>query len=239
MREAGLGKDRGGLGELAPIERGTLQDRLYRQLRDGLIRGGFDAGEVFRIQDVARRMFTSTMPVRDALGRLVSEGALETMPNRSVRVPPLTLDRARDIVRARRLIEGALVALAIPRLTEADLADLDALTDLYEAAADTRTVADLNHDFHFLIYRRAGAPVMLAFVESLWMQAGPYVRAAARLHSPVIDASATLHHRGLITAARRRDAGAAAAALGADIARVFVILERAAPAVWQSEKVPA
>ena len=47
----------------------------------------FDAGEMLRIQDLAETLQTSTMPVREALGRLVSEQALEALPNRSVRVP--------------------------------------------------------------------------------------------------------------------------------------------------------
>jgi DNA-binding GntR family transcriptional regulator len=42
--------------------------------------------------------------------------------------------------------------------------------------------------------------VLLPIVESLWMQAGPYVRAAARLHSPLTDRAATHHHRGILSA---------------------------------------
>jgi DNA-binding GntR family transcriptional regulator len=225
-----------GLAGLAPVGRVTVQERIYRQLRDGLIRGGFDAGAVFRIQDLADRMSVSTMPVREALGRLESEGALETMANRTVRVPPLSPGRAREIAEARALIEGELAARAVAHLTVADFDRLDALTAEYEAAPDTRTVADLNHSFHFLIYRRAAMPVLLPFVESLWMQAGPYVRAAARRHSPLTDASATLHHRGILAAARAGDPDRTAAELRADIGRAFAILDRAGPEVWQAQE---
>lgn len=222
----------GGLSGLAPVDRETLQDRTYRQLRAALIRGGFDAGETFRINDVARRMSVSAMPVREALGRLISEGALESGPNRSIRVPPLTALRARDIASARALIEGELAGRAIAHLSAADLARLDRLTASYDAAREMREIADLNHGFHFLIYRRAGSPVLLQFVESLWMQAGPYVRAAARRHSALTDAAATLHHREITEAIRDGDAARAAAALRADIGRVFAILERAGAEVW-------
>ena len=40
------------------------------------------------------------MPVREALGRLVSEQALEALPNRSVRVPLITRERLDDLARA-------------------------------------------------------------------------------------------------------------------------------------------
>ena len=96
----------GGLDQLAPIGRETVQDRIYRQLRDALTGGCFDAGEVFLAGDIAARMSVSSMPVREALARLVSERALEAMPNRRVRVPPLSLERARDIAAARSSDKG-------------------------------------------------------------------------------------------------------------------------------------
>lgn len=226
----------GGLTALAPVGRETVQDRAYRQLRDTLIRGGFDAGEAFVVGDVAQRLGISSMPVREALARLVSERALETMPNRRVRVPLLTLERARDIARARTLIEGELAMRAVPRLGPGDLDRLAALTRDYETATDARDIAHLNHAFHFHIYDRADSSVLLPFVESLWMQAGPFVRAAARHHSPLTDAAATLHHRGILDAIGRGDADAVAAELKADIGQAFAILERAGPAVWQQQE---
>jgi DNA-binding GntR family transcriptional regulator len=226
----------GGLDRLAPVGRETVQDRIYRQLRDALIRGAFDAGETFLAGDLASRMSVSSMPVREALARLVSERALETMPNRRVRVPLLTLARARDIAQARALIEGELASRATANLGAPDIARLEALTEDYEAALDTRAVANLNHSFHFLLYSRAQSPVLLPFVESLWMQAGPYVRAAARRHSPLTDPSATLHHRGILAAARAGDPRRVAAELAADIGQAFAILERAGPEVWAARE---
>ena len=42
---------------------------------------------------------TSTMPVREALGRLITEQAIEALPNRTMRVPPVTLARIDDLLR--------------------------------------------------------------------------------------------------------------------------------------------
>jgi hypothetical protein len=47
----------------------------------------------------------------------------------------------------------------------------------------------------------------MPIVESLWMQAGPYVRAAAKLHKPLTDTAATLHHRGILEAIAGRRQG--------------------------------
>ncbi|WP_412050018.1 GntR family transcriptional regulator [Hoeflea sp. Naph1] len=227
--------DRRGLDQLSPVTRETVQDRIYRQLRDSLIQGRFDAGEIFLTGDIAHRMSVSSMPVREALARLVSERALEAMANRRVRVPLITLERARDIARARALIEGQLAALALPKLTPDDIARLDALTTEYDATHDAREIASLNHAFHFQLYQAAGSPVLMPVVESLWMQAGPYVRAAARLHQPLTDSAATLHHRGILAAIAAGDAERVSRELVADINQAFAILERADPAFWVAE----
>ncbi len=223
-----------GLEALALVGRETVQDRVYRQLRDALIHGAFDAGETFPVAELAQRLGVSSMPVREALARLVSERALEATVSRRVRVPLLTLARARDVARARVLVEGEMAVTALPRIDPEDLAMLEAATRDYEAARDLRELARLNHAFHFGIYARAGSPVLLPMVESLWMQAGPYVRAAARLHSPLTNPSATLHHRGILHAIQAGDAGRMADELRADVVRTFAILERAGPGVWAS-----
>tara|TARA_R110002049_G_scaffold10127_3_gene50435 strand:- start:144129 stop:144845 length:717 start_codon:yes stop_codon:yes gene_type:complete len=235
----GSGWADGGLDQLSPIGRETVQDRIYRQLRSALIRGGFVAGETFLAGEVASRMSVSSMPVREALARLVSECALEAMPNRRVRVPLLTLDRGRDIAAARCMIECDLARRAMTHLSQADINELEDLTQAYDAADDPREVSHLNHAFHFAIYNKSGSSVLLPFVESLWMQAGPYVRAAARQQSVDSIASATRHHHGILGALRKGDSVALTAALEADIRTAFAILEAAGDEFWAEQEAAA
>ena len=234
-----------GRGALTPVGRETLHDRVYAELRRSLIHGVFVSGEMLRIQDLAERLRTSTMPVREALARLVSEQALEALPNRSVRVPVITRERLEDLARARVLIEGEVTARALPRLQFGDFARLTALTHECEAAfqvrsdANIRRATELNHAFHDHIYKAAGSPVLLPMIESLWLQSGPYVHAAAFLHDEARDPAGTHHHWELIAALQRRDAADAVAALTRDITRAFNLLrgkldaEDAAPRTGQ------
>lgn len=214
-------------GPLSPVGRETLHDRVYAELKRSLMHGMLDAGASMRIQDLAATLETSTMPVREALGRLVSEQALESLPNRTVRVPLITRERLDDLARARCLIEGELVGLATSRLTADDLAMLRDLTHRCEAAftADDpdkpHHTSELNHAFHFHIYRAAGSAVLIPVVESLWLQSGPYVRAAAQIHDELRDMSGTHHHWALIEALERGDKVQAEKALKNDITRSF------------------
>jgi DNA-binding GntR family transcriptional regulator len=216
--------------ELTPITRETVNDKVYAELRRSLIQGIFANGETLRIADLAEKFHTSTMPVRDALSRLVSEQALESLPNRSVRVPFITRQSLEDLLQARCLIEGQVTLLAMPQLKAEDFEKLKALTRECEAAIATerpeciRTAIELNHAFHNHIYRAAGSRVLIPVIESLWLQSGPYVHRAAFLHNEKQDPAGTHHHWELIDALDRRDATAAVAALNRDITRSFNLI---------------
>jgi DNA-binding GntR family transcriptional regulator len=217
---------------LSPVTRETLHDRVYAELRRSLIHGMLDAGASLRIQDLAKTLQTSTMPVREALGRLVSEQALESLPNRTVRVPVIKREKLDDLARARCLVEGELVALALPNLTADDFAKLRELTSQCEAAFTSdasdkaHRTSELNHAFHFYIYRAASSAVLIPVVESLWLQSGPYVRAAAQIHDELRDMSGTHHHWALIDAMERRDRAQAVKTLKNDITRSFNLVRR-------------
>lgn len=217
---------------LSPIPRETLHDRVYAELRRSLIHGAFATGEMLRIQELAEKLQTSTMPVREALARLVSEQALEALPNRSVRVPVISRERLEDLARARTLIEGQIVALALPNLTAADFARLRQLAGECEAAFRSddsdraRLTSELNHAFHYYIYRAARSPVMIPIIESLWLQSGPYVQAAATLHEEQRDLPGAHHHWALIEAMEQGDEGGAIKALTDDISRSFNLVRQ-------------
>lgn len=223
------------LARLSPVGRETVLDRVYAELRRSLIEGLFEAGELLRIQDVAARLDVSTMPIREAFGRLVSERALEALPNRSIRVPLLTRPRLDELAHARALVEGEAVAMATGRIGGAGRAELRRITEDYDRLMRQPGThvgrAAFNHAFHFTIYRAAGSAVLIPIIESLWLQSGPFIRAAARVYDGDDGLSATHHHWQIIEALERGDGDAARTALGADIARAFDLLrERLPPA---------
>ena len=214
---------------LAPVGRDTVQDRVYTELRRALIGGLFAPAQVLTIRQLADALVTSTMPVREALGRLITEQALEMLPNRQVRVPPVTMDRIADLLRARILIEGEAMALAAARMTPRLITALRAvMLDWQEMRADGTQVdreVTLNHAFHFEIYRACGSPVLLPMIESLWLQSGPFTRAAIYAFSEAGAHDAARYHHDIMHALEAGDGPAARAALVADISRPFAYLK--------------
>lgn len=216
---------------LAPVGRDTVQDRVYTELRRALIGGLFAPGQVLTIRQLADALMTSTMPVREAMGRLITEQALEMQANRQVRVPPVTMARIEDLLRARILIEGEAMALAAARMTPKTLASIRAIMAEWEDLrlggnpATVDSEATLNQAFHFEIYRACGSSVLMPMIESLWLQSGPFTRAAIYAFSEAGANDAARFHHDIVQALAAGDPPAARAALVADISRPFAYLK--------------
>jgi DNA-binding GntR family transcriptional regulator len=217
--------DRSQLG-LARITRETVQDRVYSVLRDRLMRGGFEPGQKLKIAELASALGTSAMPVREALNRLAAERAIESMPNRSVRVPSLSKESLRDLMEARFAIEGLAVARAATNMDQETLATLGefiAAQSETDAEHVSEASAEQNRAFHFAIYRKSGSAVLLPIIESLWLQFGPYLRVASERFDGR-DGRGTNFHVEIVAALARGDDEAARRALESDIGRAFELV---------------
>src|SRR5690606_32661719 len=168
-----------------PIVRQSVNEAVYQALRNKLMHGEYRAGQVLGIQYLADALGTSTMPVREALRRLVAQQGLEPLRNGTTRVPLITKARLNDIRRARVLIEGTVTEWAGPRLAPQTLSRLEQLArEITQERRTRKGVAsslEKNRVFHFTIYAAAQSPVMLAMIESLWLQSGAYLRETREL----------------------------------------------------------
>ena len=61
---------------IAPIDQSSLRESAYKALRDTFTRGEFAPGDVLSLRRLADQLGTSITPVREAVRRLVAEGAL-------------------------------------------------------------------------------------------------------------------------------------------------------------------
>ncbi len=201
----------------SPVSRATIQDHVYGKLRDLILNGAIEPGRTVTVQSLSEAFGCSAMPVREAMHRLVAEKALDVVAGRSVGIPRLTLDRLEDLRRVRAEVEGMAAAWAAASLPEATLVHLDALIaemDGAKADRDRARYVPANRDFHFTVYRAAGSDTLLAIIESLWLQIGPYFNI---LNTTDNWGSANLEHKAMREALARRDGAAVREALVADI----------------------
>jgi DNA-binding GntR family transcriptional regulator len=221
----------------APVERDTMQERVYLELRQALMRGHFRPGEVLIVRTLSDQFGTSHMPVRDALSRLVAEQALEVLPSRSVAVPVLSRERCEDVQETREMLEGRAAALAATRISEEEIADLRALdSDMHAALArrDVETFVGTNWRFHFTLYAASRRTIMLRMIESLWLQIGPPLRGCIDdiMRAPEIDTEfAVTHHDEMIEALERRDPEGVRQAIAGDLRGLTDYLLKVLPEV--------
>lgn len=121
-----------------PAPRQTLHAQAYEQIKEALMKGVYRPGQKVTIRALAAAFGTSIMPVREALRRLAAEGALDILPNRTVRVPVLTKERLLEITSIRTRLEGLAAARAAMRMGEGEIQELERLQIEMAAASDRR-----------------------------------------------------------------------------------------------------
>ncbi|AUH32057.1 GntR family transcriptional regulator [Paracoccus tegillarcae] len=195
----------------------AAHERLYRSLRGQIMLGELPPGQALTLRGLAAEHHVSMTPAREAARRLVAEGALTLSASGRISTPELTDERIEELAALRALIEPELASRALPR---AHFALIDRLTRMNGQIADAVERHDAvgyirtNLDFHRTLYLRAQAPLMLAMLETIWLQLGPTMRA---LYGRVKRNEPPRHHRMILAALRAGDEPALRLAIRADV----------------------
>ncbi|WP_372885700.1 GntR family transcriptional regulator [Shimia sp.] len=158
----------------------SAHDRVYRQLRSRIMHGEVAPGQAMTLRGIGKEFEVSMTPAREAVRRLVAEGALFLSSSGRVSTPELTGDRIEELAALRALLEVELASRALPRAHMALIDRLQAINGNVTQAVESRdAVAYIrsNLEFHRTLYLRAQAPAMLAMAETVWLQLGPTMRA--------------------------------------------------------------
>lgn len=183
----------------------AAHDRLYRSLRAQIMHGEIDPGEALTLRGLAKAHGVSMTPAREALRRLVAEGALKLSPSGRVSTPELSADRIEELAALRALIETELASRALPRAHMALIDRLQAINVTVGEAAMRRDAVGYiraNLEFHRTLYLRAQAPAMLAMAETVWLQLGPTMRA---LYGRLRRTEPPYHHKLILAALQAGD----------------------------------
>ncbi len=157
----------------------ATHDKVYRALRSRILHGEIAPGHPLTLRGIGKEFGVSMTPAREAVRRLVAEGALTLSASGRVSTPELSNDRIEELAALRALIEVELASRALPR---AHIALIDRLQSINMSVAEMVTKRDAvgyirtNLEFHRTLYLRAQAPAMLAIAETVWLQLGPTMR---------------------------------------------------------------
>ncbi len=212
---ANLGQGFDQSGENAP--RVPVHQQVYVQLRDAVLFGELAPGQAVTIQGLIERTGAGMTPIREAIRRLTSEGALEFRGNRRVVVPMMTVEAIDDLIFLRESVECRLTAKAARRITPAEievLRGIDSLLDEAITRGDVSAYLRQNYAFHERLYASAQAPVLMDVCNSVWLRFGPSMRVVCgRMGTQNLPDN----HKTALAALDANDADAAAEAMREDV----------------------
>ncbi len=196
-----------------------LRDQILHRCRFMLMSGRVVPGQKLPLRPLAEEFDTSLMPVRDALNRLVADGALEMSSSRTIRVPNMAHERLIELHEIRSSLEGLATEYATANLTNPSIdRPQQLIEDMARALGDEDYEAYISHhySFHFTIYAAADRPTLLGMIDVLWLQVGPWFRRSIE-QANRMPGNPNSTHEAIVAALRARDTRAARACIETDV----------------------
>jgi DNA-binding GntR family transcriptional regulator len=158
--DAGLG-----LGSVATASGKTVQERVYRVLRDAIFDGSINPDEKIRQSEIAHVLGVSVTPVREALRDLAAEGLVSFDPHRGAAVRSFAFEEYEEVIEIRLALEPIRCRRLLRHITDAQMAEL---VRLHEAIVlDPGRYLELNQDFHDVLAAASQAPMTSGFINTL------------------------------------------------------------------------
>lgn len=190
---------------------------VYEVLRENLMCGRIRPGIALTIRGLADLLGVSAMPIREALRRLASEKAIQVKGNRRIVVPLMTAEKFSELSELRILLEVHAAIKAQPFIKAKDIKRLSSLDSAINEAivkGDTDNIALQNRAFHRHLYAANPVQEVLPFIESLWLQLGPFSRIALDKLEKTYRVD---RHEQALQALKQKDVIALGEAIEADI----------------------
>ena len=157
--------------ETTPPAHKQLPQWIAEQIRAEILEGRLKPGEWLRQERLAQEHGVSQMPVREALKKLASEGLVEHVPYRGVRVVEFSVADVEDLYPCRSFIEGMAARFAAAHITTGELEEM---AELFERMCRCRTPEDLveyrelNRRFHSAIFTASRRSFLVRTLAQLW-----------------------------------------------------------------------
>jgi DNA-binding GntR family transcriptional regulator len=194
----------------ALAERPNLSGEIASEIRERIVDGRLAAGERLNEVRLAEDLGVSRTPIREALGRLESEGAITSLPRIGFSVRPLTAEEFRQIYPIRAILDPEALKLAgIP--SGQRVAALQKKNESLARGGDPESVIASDDAWHLELL--AGCPnrVLVGLIEQFMRRTRRYEIAYMRERRHV--GAASDEHRKILAALRAGDLPRACEAL--------------------------
>jgi DNA-binding GntR family transcriptional regulator len=191
----------------------NLREKAYQHIRRRVFNGELPPGSRLVNRTLAADVGTSFIPVREAIGRLASEGLVQQVAGAGAFVRSLTRQEISEIYDVRELIEPFAASEAARLMTEHELNELQALFRDWETLGATivgrkrgATVLDLdswldhNERFHTILVAASRNRLLEKIMSEVHLLSLCFTaqRGSPKLLSPELVLSTIQTHRELL-----------------------------------------
>jgi len=204
-----------------------LSDQVYRQLRRAIVRGGLEQRTAIQDPLIAAHFGISRTPVREALLRLRNDGLVVIRKQAGTFVAPIDPNRVEEGMLVRESLEPRIVEVAVNKLSERQLAELDTETNLMAGAVGTsesQVFIEADDRFHQILIDACGFPHIAEIIEGVNAQLDRVRFLSAT--EPVRSRAAVREHRALIKRLRKRDATGSADLLREHLTQAWIVIRQ-------------
>ena len=155
-----------------PPEREKTVDDIYERVYVAILEHRLHPGTKLGEERLADIFGVSRARIRDVLARLAHEQIVELFPQRGAYVAKPTIEQARDVFEARRLIEPAVVRRLVDTFSPEKIQRLRQHVELEadpRRRGDKRAVIRLSGEFHTLLAELAGNSALARSMRELCM----------------------------------------------------------------------
>ncbi len=190
-----------------------LRDVVFNTLRQAILTGELKPGERLMEIHLANKLGVSRTPIREAIRKLELEGLVTMIPRRGAEVAQITGKSLKDVLEVRRNLDALCAELACERISDAEIAALEAACKEFEEATytrDARVIAAADVALHDIIIKATNNNRLVQLVnnlaEQMYRYRFEYIKDYS-MHGRLVE-----EHRVIFEAIRKKDKVTAAAA---------------------------
>ncbi|MGE5558531.1 MAG: GntR family transcriptional regulator [Bacillota bacterium] len=187
-----------------------LRELVFESIRDAILSGNLPPGERLMEIQLADEMGVSRTPVREALRKLELDGLVVVAPRKGAYVAGISSKDITEVFEIRGALEGLAAELAVERITEEELDQLEKI--LYQVAScvdsnNLEGMIDADTHFHEMLYLASRNARLSQIVHNLREQIQRFRKFS--LSSPGRMREALEEHKAIVDAIAQRNANLA------------------------------
>lgn len=156
--------------KLSIISKISQREKTYKAIKQAIISYEVKPGEPLAEEQIANKLGVSRTPVREALKELRKEGLVKMIYRKGAFVAEISSKDVEEIFLLREILECAAVKIAIPRLKEKDLVEMESLFNSISKNIEMKNYKDIfdtDIKLHSLIVDTAGNRRLSKFLNIL------------------------------------------------------------------------